>query len=70
MQPSPAFGIIGRLNVHIAEEKVMRKWIILAALSVAFPAMAADVGLIKVSKGSVQIQRSSVTANAAVASAR
>src|SRR5258708_1278078 len=35
----------------------MRKWIIAAALSVAFPAMAADVGLLKVSKGSVQIQR-------------
>jgi hypothetical protein len=44
--------------MQFAEEKVMRKtWIIAAALSVAFPAMAADVGLVKVSKGSVQIQR-------------
>jgi hypothetical protein len=36
----------------------MRKsWIVAAALSVAFPALAADVGLVKVSKGSVQIER-------------
>jgi hypothetical protein len=54
--------------VHIAEEKVMRKWIILAALSAAIPAMAADVGLIKVSKGSVQIQRGAEKMPAAVGS--
>ena len=35
----------------------MRKWILAAALAVAFPVVAADVGLIKVSNGSVQIQR-------------
>src|SRR6185295_10699364 len=36
----------------------MRKALILAAvLSVAIPALAADVGLVKVSKGSVQIER-------------
>ena len=36
----------------------MRKsWIVAAALSVAFPALAADVGLVKVSKGNVQIER-------------
>ena len=35
----------------------MQAWIIAAALAVAFPAMAADVGLVKVSRGSVQIQR-------------
>jgi len=35
----------------------MRKWILAAALAAVFPAVAADVGLIKVSKGSVQIQR-------------
>ena len=35
----------------------MRKWILAAALAAAFPALAAEVGLIKVSKGSVQIQR-------------
>ncbi|HEX7606393.1 MAG TPA: FecR family protein [Usitatibacter sp.] len=46
----------------------MRKWIIAAALSVAFPAMAADVGLIKVSKGSVQIQRGAEKMAAAVGS--
>jgi hypothetical protein len=35
-------------------------WIIAAALAVAAPALAADnIGLIKVSKGSVQIQRGS-----------
>jgi hypothetical protein len=32
-------------------------WILAAALLVAGPAMAADAGLIKVAKGSVQIQR-------------
>jgi len=39
----------------------MRKaWIIVAALAVAAPAMAADsIGLVKVSKGSVSIQRGS-----------
>jgi hypothetical protein len=37
---------------------VMRNmWIVVAALAVSGPALAADVGLIKVSKGSVQIQR-------------
>ena len=35
----------------------MRKWILAAALAAVLPAVAADVGLIKVSKGSVQIQR-------------
>ncbi len=35
----------------------MRKWILAAALAAAFPVVAADVGLIKVSKGSVHIQR-------------
>ena len=35
----------------------MRKWILVAAMAAAFPVAAADVGLIKVSKGSVQIQR-------------
>ena len=35
----------------------MRKWILAAAMAAAFPVVAADVGLIKVSKGSVQIQR-------------
>ena len=36
----------------------MRKaWILAAALAVVAPALAADIGLIKVSKGSVQIQR-------------
>ena len=45
----------------------MRKtWIIAAALSVAFPAMAADVGLVKVSKGSVQIQRGAAKVPATV----
>jgi hypothetical protein len=46
----------------------MRKWIIMAALSVAVPAMAADIGLIKVSKGSVQIQRGTEKTPAAVGS--
>ena len=35
----------------------MRKWILATALAVAFPGVAADIGLIKVSKGSVHIQR-------------
>ena len=36
----------------------MRKtWVAIALLSLAVPAIAADVGLVKVSKGSVQIQR-------------
>jgi len=37
----------------------MRNWILAAALAAAFPALAADVGLVKVSKGNVQIQRGS-----------
>ena len=38
----------------------MRKtWVAVAVLSLAVPAFAADVGLVKVSKGSVQIQRGS-----------
>ena len=44
----------------------MRNWILAAALAAAFPALAADVGLIKVSKGSVQIQRGSATSPATV----
>jgi hypothetical protein len=44
----------------------MRKWILAAALAVAFPAGAADVGLIKVSKGSVQIQRGAAKVPATV----
>src|SRR5258708_10255480 len=49
---------------------VMRNiWIVAAALAVAGPAMAADVGLIKVSKGSVQIQRGGEKLPAAVGSA-
>ena len=44
----------------------MRKWILAAALAVALPAVAADVGLIKVSKGSVQIQRGSAKVSATV----
>ncbi len=44
----------------------MRKWILAAAMAVAFPAVAADVGLIKVSKGSVQIQRGTAKVPAAV----
>jgi hypothetical protein len=36
----------------------MRKtWVAIALLSLAAPAFAADVGLVKVSRGSVQIQR-------------
>lgn len=38
----------------------MRKtWVAVAVLSLAVPAFAADVGLVKVSKGSVEIQRGS-----------
>jgi hypothetical protein len=49
----------------------MRKaWIIAAALAVAAPALAADnIGLIKVSKGSVQIQRGSEKLPASVGAA-
>jgi len=44
----------------------MRNWILAAALAAAFPALAIDVGQIKVSKGSVQIQRGSDKAPAPV----
>lgn len=44
----------------------MRKWILAAALAVAYPVGAADVGLIKVSKGSVQIERGAARMPAAV----
>jgi hypothetical protein len=44
----------------------MRNWILAAALAAAFPALAADVGLIKVSKGNVQIQRGAAKAPATV----
>ena len=45
----------------------MRKaWIVAAVLAVAGPALAADVGLVKVSKGNVQIQRGSTKLPAAV----
>ncbi len=45
-------------------------WILAAAMVVAVPAMAAEnIGLIKVSKGSVQIQRGSEKLPAAVGSA-
>jgi hypothetical protein len=45
----------------------MRKaWIMAAALVVAGPLAAADVGLVKVSKGNVQIQRGSAKLPAAV----
>jgi Uncharacterized protein conserved in bacteria len=47
----------------------MRMAILAAALAVAIPAMAADVGLIKVSKGSVQIQRGAEKMPAAVGAA-
>ncbi len=46
----------------------MRKWILVAALAAAFPVAAADVGLVKVSKGSVQIQRGAAKMPAAVGS--
>jgi hypothetical protein len=44
-------------------------WILAAALLVAGPAMAADAGLIKVAKGSVQIQRGTEKFAATVGSA-
>jgi hypothetical protein len=44
----------------------MRKWILAAAMAAAFPVVAADVGLIKVSKGSVQIQRGTAKVPATV----
>jgi hypothetical protein len=48
----------------------MRKILVLvAALMVALPAMAADVGLIKVSKGNVQIQRGDARLAATVGAA-
>jgi hypothetical protein len=45
------------------------KWIVAAALLVSGPVMAADAGLIKVSKGNVQIQRGEAKLAAAVGSA-
>jgi hypothetical protein len=45
------------------------KWIVAAALLVSGPVMAADAGLIKVSKGNVQIQRGDAKLAAAVGSA-
>jgi len=48
----------------------MRKtWIAVAILSLAAPAFAADVGLVKVSKGNVQIQRGSAKLPAPVGAA-
>jgi len=48
----------------------MRKtWVAIALLSLAAPAFAADVGLVKVSKGSVQIQRGSEKLPATVGAA-
>jgi len=48
----------------------MRKtWIMAAVLAVAAPAMAADVGLIKVSKGDVRIERAGAKVPAAVGAA-
>jgi len=48
----------------------MRKtWVAIALLSLAAPAFAADVGLVKVSKGSVQIQRGAAKLPASVGSA-
>jgi hypothetical protein len=44
-------------------------WIVLAALAVSGPALAADVGLVKVSKGNVQIQRGGEKLAAAVGTA-
>ena len=44
----------------------MRKWILVAALAAAFPVAAADVGLVKVAKGNVQIQRGAVKMPATV----
>lgn len=48
----------------------MRKtWVAVALLTLAAPAFAADVGLVKVSKGSVQIQRGSEKLPATVGAA-
>src|SRR5690348_17897341 len=48
----------------------MRKtWVAIALLSLAAPAFAADVGLVKVSKGNVQIQRGSAKLPAPVGAA-
>jgi hypothetical protein len=47
----------------------MRLAVLATALLVAGPALAADAGLVKVSKGSVQIQRAGATIPAAVGSA-
>ena len=48
----------------------MRKaWIVAAALMVSGSALAADVGLIKVAKGSVQIERSGARTDAKVGTA-
>jgi len=48
----------------------MRKtWIMAAVLAVAAPAMAADVGLIKVSKGDVRIERAGAKVPATVGAA-
>src|SRR5512132_1773699 len=44
-------------------------WIVAAALAVAGPAMASDAGLIKVSKGSVQIERAGAKMDAKVGAA-
>ena len=47
----------------------MRKaWIVAAALAVSGPALAADVGLIKVAKGNVQIERAGAKMDAKVGS--
>jgi hypothetical protein len=54
----------------VTEEMVMRKtWIVAAALLVSGSVMAADVGLVKVAKGNVQIQRGDARLAAAVGSA-
>jgi hypothetical protein len=48
----------------------MRKSLILAAMvAVAFPVLAADVGLVKVSRGSVQIERNGAKVAAPVGAA-
>ena len=45
----------------------MRKaWIIVSALAFAFPALAADIGQVKVAKGSVQVEREGKRVPAAV----
>jgi len=46
-----------------------KTWIMAAVLAVAAPAMAADVGLIKVSKGDVRIERAGAKVPAAVGAA-